>query len=156
MLGKLKEKFPDAETFLLEGTNLSQLITGELHFIISTLTIAHIEKIELAFLEWTRVLKPGGEMILTDYHPEALARGAKRTFQLEGKTVAIKNFIHSTNKIRLLAEQLGFSELHFIEKSVDESVKHYYEEQRALELFERYKGMPIIYGIYLKKKDDPA
>ena len=156
MLAKLKQKFPSAETWLSNNVYLPQLEDKSCDFILSTLTIAHIEKIEKAFIEWNRVLKPGGEMVLTDYHPEAIAKGAKRTFLHKGKTIAIKNFIHSTNKMRLLAEQLGYREIRFIEKYIDDSVKNYYEEQNALDLFERFRGTPIFYGIHLKKSDGPA
>jgi ubiquinone/menaquinone biosynthesis C-methylase UbiE len=134
---------------------LPEIKDDSVDLLISTLTIAHIEKFEKAFTEWDRVMKLNGEIIITDYHPEALARGAKRTFLHQGKIVSIRNFIHSTNKIRLLAEQLGYSELRFIEKRIDESVKPYYEKQNALALFEQYKNTPIIYGIHLKKTNDP-
>lgn len=156
MLEKLIEKFPSAETHLTRDSGLMEIENNSVDIIISTLTIAHIEKFEKAFLEWTRVLKPGGEIILTDYHPEALAKGAKRTFQHDGKTVVIKNHIHSVNKIRLLARQLGYSEIRFTEKNIDESVRSYYEQQNAMELYERFRGTPIIYGIHLKKTDDPS
>jgi ubiquinone/menaquinone biosynthesis C-methylase UbiE len=156
MLERLTQKFPGAETYLSRGTALPQLKSASADMIVSTLTIAHIEKIEEAFTEWTRVLKPGGEMILSDYHPEALARGAKRTFTYKGKKIAIKNYIHSTNKIRLLARQLGYTELRFIEQNIDENVKSYYEKQNAMDVYTKFSGTPIIYGLYLKKGNDPA
>src|SRR5688572_24738582 len=76
MLNRLRDKFFTAEVYLSTGYMMPQLKDQSADLLISTLTIAHIEKIEKAFTEWKRVLKKGGEMILTDYHPEALARGA--------------------------------------------------------------------------------
>lgn len=154
MLDKLREKFFTALTYVSTGNMLPEIKNDSVDLLISTLTIAHIEKIEKAFLEWNRVLKLNGEIILTDYHPEALARGAKRTFLHKGKVISIKNYIHSTNKIRLIARQLGYTELRFIEKNIDETVKPYYEKQHALHLFEQFRGTPIIYGLHLKKSDD--
>lgn len=156
MLNRLRDKYFTAEVYLSTGYMMPQLKDDSVDLLISTLTIAHIEKFEKAFTEWKRVLKKGGEMILTDYHPEALARGAKRTFLHKGKIVSIKNYIHSTNKIRLLAEQLGFEEIRFVEKVIDDSVRSYYEKQHAVHLFEQYKNTPIIYGIHLKNTNDPA
>ena len=156
MLNRLKEKFFTAETYLSTGYMMPEIKDDSVDLIISTLTIAHIEKFEKAFTEWKRVLKINGDMILTDYHPEALARGAKRTFLHKGKIVSIKNYIHSTNKIRLIAEQFGFEEIRFTEKKIDDSVRSYYEKQHALHLFEQYKNTPIIYGIHLKNTNDPS
>ena len=69
MLEILKQKFPVAETHLLKNNMLDQLKNNSCDIIISTLTIAHIKNAEAAINEWNRVLKPGGYIILTDYHP---------------------------------------------------------------------------------------
>jgi ubiquinone/menaquinone biosynthesis C-methylase UbiE len=156
MLAKLKQKFPAAETFLLKGNQLAGMPDHSCDLVISTLTIAHIEKIENAVEEWNRVLKPGGEMFLTDYHPEALAKGGRRTFKHQNKLIAVRNYIHPIEKIKRIAGQLGLVENRFTEKIIDDSVKGYYENQEALAIFEKFRGVPIIYGIHLKKANDPA
>lgn len=156
MLAKLKEKYPQAVTFLLKDELLPELATASCDLVISTLAIAHIGKLETALREWNRVLKPGGEIIITDYHPEALAKGGKRTFKLNGKLIAVKNYIHPIGQLRVLTRQLGWTELRFTERVIDDSVKGYYERQNALSLFESFRDIPIIYGIHLKKADDPA
>lgn len=151
MLAKLKEKYPAAETFLLKDELLPELASASCDLVISTLAIAHIEKLETALREWNRVLKPGGEIIITDYHPEALAKGGKRTFKLDGKLIAVKNYVHPIEQLKALARQLGWTELRFTERVIDDSVKGYYERQNALSLFESFRDIPIIYGIHFKK-----
>lgn len=156
MLAKLVQKFPGAENYLAKGSRLPELSDASVDIIISTLTIAHIEDLENAMEEWNRVLKPGGNVLITDYHPEALAKGAQRTFIYNRKTISIKNHIHSINKINKIAEQLGYSTVRLMERIVDDSVKKYYEQQEAMTVYERFIDVPIIYGILLKKTDDPA
>jgi ubiquinone/menaquinone biosynthesis C-methylase UbiE len=156
MLGKLEEKFPAAETHLLENNRLSASADHSFDLIVSTLTVAHIQDLDEALKEWDRVLKPGGSVIITDYHPAALAKGGKRTFKHKGKTWAVKNYIHPIEKIRQFTRQLGWTEMRFVERVIDDSVKGYYERQNALSLFEEYTDIPIIYGILLIKADDPA
>lgn len=151
MLAKLKEKYPTAETFLLKDELLPELASASCDLVISTLAIAHIEKLETALREWNRVLKPGGEIIITDYHPEALAKGGKRTFKQDGKLIAVKNYVHPIGQLKALARQLGWTELRFTERVIDDSVKGYYERQNALSLFESFRDIPIIYGIHFKK-----
>ena len=156
MLGMLRNKFPQAETHRQTGNQLVALKSNSCDLVISTLTIAHISKAEEAIKEWCRVLKPGGHLIITDYHPAALEKGAKRTFTSEGKTVAIVNHIHPIKKITAIAKQLQLIELRLIEKCIDETMKPFYEKQQASQLFELWKGVPIIYGIHLKKQNDSA
>ena len=81
MIDRLKEKFNGAQAFVSDGPALPGVADGSVDLLISTLTIAHIEAPAAYFKEWHRVLKPGGLVLITDYHPEALARGAKRTFR---------------------------------------------------------------------------
>jgi ubiquinone/menaquinone biosynthesis C-methylase UbiE len=156
MLAKLAGKFPAAETHLLSGNRLAELPDHSCDLVVSTLAIAHIPDPADALREWNRVLKPGGGIIITDYHPEALAKGGQRTFKYEGKTMAVKNYVHPVDRLRGMAKQLGWAEMRFSERVIDDSVKGYYERQNALRLFEEYKNIPIIYGIHLKKADDPA
>lgn len=156
MLAILQQKFKQAQTYRLLNNKLAQLENGSCDLLISTLTIAHIENAEEALLEWTRVLKPGGDIIITDYHPIALAKGGKRTFKHNDDTVSIKNYIHPIEEITALAKQLQLQVIRSVEKNVDQSMKHYYEKQHALNIFENWNGIPIIYGMHLKKANDPA
>ncbi len=151
MLQMLKQKYPQAETHRLTDSNLPGLEDNSCDLVMSTLTVAHIKNLEEAMQEWCRVLKQGGDMVITDYHPVALAKGAKRTFKRDGKTVAIINHIHSIEKLRTMAKQLQLVEMRLMERQIDESVRPYYEKQQATQLFETWKGVPIIYGIHLKK-----
>jgi len=153
MLCMLKEKFPASETYHLINDELKELENQSCDIIFSTLTIAHIKNAEKALHEWERILKPGGEIIITDYHPYALAKGGRRTFNYHGKTIAVKNYVHSIKKLKDIARQLDLAVINFIEKSIDESARPFYEKQSALHVYERWKGTPIIYGIHLKKLD---
>jgi ubiquinone/menaquinone biosynthesis C-methylase UbiE len=156
MLDMLRHKFPMATTFRLRGNELPGLENASCDLVISTLTIAHIEDPVAALKEWNRVLKPGGAIIITDYHPEALAKGAKRTFKHGDRHLSIKNYIHPVEEIKNIGRQLGLSSIRSEENKVDETMRHYYEAQNAAKLFEQWKGVPIIYGIILKKADGPA
>lgn len=151
MLKRLQVKYPAAVTHLLTNHHLHGLDIGSCDIIVSTLTIAHIENLEQAFKEWNRVLKPGGDIVITDYHPELLARGNKRTFKYRNKVITIQNFVHPIEKIKALSRQLYWQEIGFVEKNIDEDVKEYYENQYALSLYEKFKGTPMIYGFHFKK-----
>lgn len=154
MLEKLKEKYPQAETYLVADEQLPGLADGSCQVLVSTLTFAHIPGQAAALAEWNRVLQPGADIIITDYHPAQLAKGGKRTFQYEGKTVAVKNYPYSLEQLRRQVRQLGWTEIRFTERLIGEEVKSFYVQQDALDVYEKFKGTPVIYGIHLKKTND--
>jgi ubiquinone/menaquinone biosynthesis C-methylase UbiE len=156
MLDQLQIKFPGAVCHVVKDHLLSQLPDNAADLLISTLTIAHIGNITGMFAEWNRVLKPGGEVLLTDYHPEALARGARRTFRTNGKHHSIVNHVYYLETVRSVAQSNGLQVVRLEERLIDQYVKHYYESQGALELYQRFQQVPIIYGMHLKKPDAAA
>jgi hypothetical protein len=83
----------------------------------------------------------------------ALSKGGKRTFRHNNKTIAVTNYVHPIEMLLSVAGQLDLSVLRFEEKVIDETSKPYYEKQNALDVFEKWKGVPIIYGMCLKKRN---
>lgn len=152
MLEKLQLKFPDAPVFLVNDHQLSGIAAGQFDLLLSTLTLAHIQNVQKTLEEWNRVLQSGGELILTDYHPDALQRNASRTFHHQGKTYAVQSHVHPVNQIRKIAGQLGWTEIRYTERKIDEAVKDFYLQQGAEALYQQYLGMPLIYGIHFKKQ----
>jgi ubiquinone/menaquinone biosynthesis C-methylase UbiE len=156
MLSQLRSKFPQAKAKKLQGHFLSGIDCASIDLIISTLTIAHIDDLPSAFKEWDRVLKPGGELFITDYHPEALSRGADRSFSFQDRLIRVKNNIYPLKLISRISSQLAWQTCHFTEKKIDARLRPYYEKRNALKLFKQYEGVPIIYALHLKKGHEPA
>jgi ubiquinone/menaquinone biosynthesis C-methylase UbiE len=143
MLNKLKEKFPDAHTHKITDDLLSNMGDAAFDTILSTLTVAHIENLEHALGAWCRILKPNADIVISDFHPKLLAFGGKRTFK------------HSISSIKDVLQENGFRLVTEEEIGIDETVKHYYTKQNALKIYERFKGFPVIYGIHLRRGNDP-
>ncbi len=152
MLEKLRRKFPDGRVYLLQGNKLPGLENESCDLVISTLTAAHIDDLEDTFNEWNRILKKGGELLITDYHPEILIHGGKRTFIHDGKTISVKNNIHTIGKILELTNKMNWELLSLEERKIDDTVRSYYERKGALTIFEKFKGLPVIFGMHLKKR----
>lgn len=155
MLNKLSEKFPGAHTYQIEDDQLSGFDDAIFDTILSTLTIAHIENLDQALEAWCRILKPNADIIITDFHPKLLAFGGKRTFKHKNERLAVKNFVHPINTIKNILYEKGFILADEKEVRIDESVKHYYTQQNALKVYERFYDFPVIYGIHLKRGNDP-
>ena len=151
MLKRLRQKYPEARTWLLRGNTLHETADASTDAIISTLALAHIADLAAAFAEWNRILRSRGEVIMTDYHAAAFEKGGDRTFRHDRQLISIRNHIHSIKEIKRLTVELNWQEVEFMELKIDETLKHYYAEQNALHIYERFRNTPIIYGWRLKK-----
>ena len=153
MLRHLQQKHPDAKTLLLPRNShaLPEVNEASVGAIVSTLAAAHIPDLRGALVEWNRVLEDEGEVLITDYHPAALARGADRTFRCQGQTIRIKNHVHPLSEMKRWMRDLGWAQVQFIEREIDESMKPAYEAQGALRVYERFLHVPILYGWRLRK-----
>jgi len=151
MLKKLNEKYPQAHTSLITDNLFSNIPDDAFDVIVSTLTVAHIEDIDEAMQAWSRLLKSGGEIIITDFHPHTLAFGGKRTFKHNNSVMAVRNYVHPIYTIKDALSRSNFELLIQEEIKVDETMKPFYVKQNALHVYEKYKDFPVIYGIHLKK-----
>jgi ubiquinone/menaquinone biosynthesis C-methylase UbiE len=151
MLGKLREKFPAAHTRTITDNNFSMIEDHTYDVIVSTLTVAHIEDIEEALEAWCRILKYKADIIITDFHPDALAFGGKRTFSHQKTQIAVRNFVHTTDTFRKILFRNDFRMVGAEEMNIDESVRHYYAEKNAIPVYEKFKGFPIIFGMHFRR-----
>ncbi len=152
MLNQLKQKYPDAIFKLTQDNLLESVADSSIDCLISTLTIAHIENIDEAIAAWSRVLKTGGDLVITDFHPKALANGGTRSFQHQGRSLSVTNYIHPLEKLQNIFNKYDLIVLRKEEINVNEQVRPYYESQNALSIYDRFMGIPIIYGLHLKKR----
>lgn len=151
MLQQLQEKYPYAITQKITGNLHKDIPNSFFDVIICTLTIAHINNMEEAIAEWQRILKPGGDIILTDFHPTALANGGKRTFSYNNRSVSITNYVHTVDDVQKAGLNEGLEVMNYKQIKVSEKHKIYYEQKNALHVFNKFVHTPIIYGIHLKK-----
>ncbi|HLX93923.1 MAG TPA: class I SAM-dependent methyltransferase [Puia sp.] len=151
MLEQLERKFPGSMTRKIDDNLFSDEPAGYYDLLISTLTVAHICNLAEAFAGWARILKPRGELIITDFHPELLKRGGKRTFTAGGRQVSVLNWVHPIEEVISLLQHLGFHLEMTVERQIDEQVRHYYENKKALRIFEKFRGSPVIYGMHWRK-----
>lgn len=151
MLHKLKEKYPNAEVYQSKDLQVSFLRDKTCDIIISTLVIAHITDIEKMFSGWERIIKNKSDIIITDFHPELLAKGGVRTFKNGINVISIENYIHSVKIIEGILSHFRFKVLNRIEKKIDKNVKHFFEKQNALKVYEKFYNTPFIYGLHLSR-----
>jgi ubiquinone/menaquinone biosynthesis C-methylase UbiE len=150
MLARLLEKHAGANVRLVADHRLDGLADASCDFLVSNLALAHFPDSAAALLEWARVLKPGGELIVTDLHPSA-ADGGDCTFRHHDQVKAVQLFVHPLESLRLSASRSGFSLLKLAEKAVGPSMRGYYEARGAGAKFDRMNGSPMLIGLHFRR-----
>ena len=153
MLNKLRAKYPGSEVKKINDNLFSDTCDRSFDLIISTLTIAHIADIDEAIGNWCRLLKPSADIIITDFHPEALAFGGSRTFSHGYQKISVNNHVHTLDTLKDKFKARGFLLVREEHKRIDNTVKHYYEKHRALDTFNKFMGVPMIYGMHLRRSN---
>ena len=149
MLSQLKRKFPDALVF----NDLSKIEDHSADVIVSTLTIGHIADIENAFREWHRILKPGGEIVVTDFHPEGFRKGMTRTFKHKTSTIEVENYYHSVEDLKSCCRQLHCPIEIIEERTITEESKPAFERAGNMNDYQRFIGTPLILGFVARKTE---
>lgn len=151
MTGKLKKKYNDAEVIVTNKISSDILEDSIFDIIISTLTIGHVKEVEQFLHEWNRILKNNGEILITDFHPDAFSAGMKRSFPFKGGVIEVENYLHKIEYLKKIFRELNWVIISTYEKVIDEETKHLFEKQNFMTAYNKYFGMPLISGIHLKK-----
>jgi SAM-dependent methyltransferase len=152
MLRRLKERLPEAEVYQIRDERLAMFADGEFDVVLSNLTIGYVKEPVRLVREWSRVLRPGGQVVVTDLHPAALARGARRTFVSGGRSIEIRNYSHDVQSLEDAGRACGLKFAAFAERRVDQETRVFYERAGALPIYDRMEDTPLVYRLCLTKE----
>ncbi|HEY2380801.1 MAG TPA: class I SAM-dependent methyltransferase [Terriglobia bacterium] len=151
MLERLKASHPDAHLLSSPGDRIAGIEDASCDVILSTLALAHIPSVAHAMREWSRILRAGGAILLTDFHPDAIQAGMKRTFTSGGETLEIEHHSTSLERLQEIALDERLTPLFVDERVIDESVRPFFERAQYLEAYDRNKNVALVFGMHLLK-----
>jgi len=86
------------------------LVAGSVDVVLCGLAIGHTPHLDAALLEISRVMCPGGILLLSDFHPLQYLRGAQRTFTApDGNTYAVEHYPHLDADYLRAAQNAGLT-----------------------------------------------
>jgi len=109
--------------------------------VVSTLALGHMQPVATALAELARLAAPGATVLVTDFHPDALRRGWKRTFQSNDETVEIESEPYSMAELR--HSRLKLEEL--IKAGFDEPERVLFNAAGKSAMFEQVRGQTAIF-----------
>ncbi|HEX7020526.1 MAG TPA: class I SAM-dependent methyltransferase [Gemmatimonadaceae bacterium] len=109
------------------------------------LAIGHVRELDRVYSELSRVCRTGGWLVVTDFHPDAVAAGHQRTFRdANGVVHEIEHHAHPVehhlecaiaHRLRLRAHRDG---------AVGPRVRGFYKAARRLDAYDRQRGLRLV------------
>jgi len=108
MLSKAREKLPEVK--FIHGDFMEYDFQKEsFDKIILSLVLEHIDDLDLFFLRLSKILKPRGEILISELHPIRARKGSFARFNnFKGEEISLKSIAHSENKILDATNKNGF------------------------------------------------
>ena len=69
--------------------------SGEFDLVTCALALCHVPNLGGAVAEMSRVLRPGGHLLITDFHPDVVAEGWRTTYERPGIAYLLPNVTHT-------------------------------------------------------------
>jgi len=112
------------------------------------LVLGHLFDLDAAYGELARVCARGGRVVVTDFHPDAVEAGHRRTFRDEDGVVReIEHHVHTPRAHRRAAAEAGLTLVHRFDRAVGETVRGFYERAGRLDAYEQQRGLALVLAL---------
>ena len=120
--------------------------------VLCTLSLGHVHDAAAVIAEMARAARMGGNVIVTDFHPEAFRRGWKRTFRSGGRTFEVENHYHSLESLLEAARACGLVLEETVEPCFGEPERPIFVNAGKPALFDEVHGIPAVLLVRWRKQ----
>jgi malonyl-CoA O-methyltransferase len=116
------------------------------------LVIGHVQELGHAYAELSRVCRDGGDVIVTDFHPDAVAAGHRRTFRdTVGLSHEIEHYVHDATAHDTAARAARLTPTKRSDAFVGPAVRHFYVAADRLDAYEMQTGLRLVLALAFRK-----
>jgi malonyl-CoA O-methyltransferase len=144
MLIEAQRKTPLAGRLALADTCRLPFRDGTADVALCALSLGHMTPMESAVAELARVVRRGGFLIVTDFHPDALRRGWKRTFRSNGELYEVETHPYTTEQLIECVGREGLVLQELQEPGFDEPEREIFRVGGKQDLFEQVRSVPAV------------
>lgn len=111
------------------------------------LMIGHLPDCRAVYSELGRVTVAGGQVVVTDFHPEAHAAGFRRTFRDGDELLEVEHYPHSLDEHRKAGAAAGLRLAAWADGTIGSSVKCHFKRAGKLARYAEHRGRPVVLGM---------
>ncbi len=115
------------------------------------LMIGHVPQCREVYRELARVTRPGGTVLVSDFHPAAHAGGMRRTFRDGDEVCEVEHHAHSLADHLGAAAEAGLSLRASAEAAVGPPIREHFERAGKLAEYQRLRGHPVVLGLCFER-----
>jgi malonyl-CoA O-methyltransferase len=112
--------------------------------VLFTLALGHIVPLRVVVGEVAGLVKPGGRLLFSDFHPQAAATGWRRTFRSNGRAYEIENHPYPTAGLLQQARAAGLTLEEMLDPPFGEPERDLFRRAGREDLFEQTRGVPAV------------
>jgi malonyl-CoA O-methyltransferase len=140
------------EVRLLEGDARTLPVPGgAFELVWCRLMIGHLPECETTYRELGRAAAVGGQVVVTDFHPDAYAAGQRRTFRDGDEVLEIEHYVHTAEAQIAAAEKAGLVLTAAGQGVVGPPVRAFYSAAGKEALYEQQRGRPLVLGLAFRR-----
>lgn len=113
--------------------------------VLCSFAVGYIDDLRAFAGELSRVSRPHGLVVVSDFHPANHSRGWRRTFRLGSEVYEIRSFARPTTQIRDEFEKCGLKLETCSEPCIDEPERYLFEAHGNGQWFENIRGNPAVF-----------
>src|SRR6185369_3627903 len=144
MLLEARKKPGLAGRLALADTCRLPLASGCADIAVCALSLGHVFEMESAVSELARTVRRGGALLISDFHPDAIRRGWKRTFRSGGQSYEIETYPYTKERLIECASTAGLQLLDLVEPAFGDPERSIFERAGKPELFAQVCGVPAV------------
>jgi malonyl-CoA O-methyltransferase len=116
------------------------------------LVIGHLREMDSVYAELSRVCRSGGDVVVTDFHPEAAATGHRRTFRdSTGVLREIEHYVHAPESHADAASRSGLVPAARRDGEVGPFIRHFYADAAKLAVYDSQLGQRVVLALAYRK-----
>lgn len=96
--------------------------------------------------------RQGGLLILTDFHPEAIRNGWKRTFKHEGESIEVESYPYELGDVLARSEKSGYSLEQLLEVPFGPAEEQIFIDSGRADLLPRVRNIPAVALMALRRQ----
>ncbi len=116
--------------------------------VVCALALCHVHDLTPPIKEMARVLRPGGRLVVSDFHPFCLMAGWRTLFRRPEATYCIQNHLHLIDDYVAALRRAGLQMQELREKVIDEALLPVLSEEEV----QRFRGWPAALVISATKE----